>query len=179
MAAAIVIDSLEFARGRGRLSGGVPVVGLTRMSDVLSNSEGTLDYTVVGVCDDRERPQLDLRVTGTLYLYCQRCLEPLDHRVDIANTLVLVPPSSPAEPLENGDDVFFVSPDAPDCIEASAELNVGDLIEDEVLLSLPPYPRHAEGTCVSKAAAYEAGHAVDSKFAGLAVLRNLGKTIKE
>jgi uncharacterized metal-binding protein YceD (DUF177 family) len=108
-------------------------------------------------------------------------LEPLDHRVDIANTLVLVPPSSPAEPLENGDDVF-VSPDAPDCIEASAELNVGELIEDEVLLSLPPYPRHAEGTCVSKAAAYEAGHmvdSVDSKFAGLAVLRNLGKTIKE
>ena len=40
----------------------------------------------------------------------------------------------------------------PDAIEASTELDVAALIEDEVLLSLPLAPRHAEGACTGRVA---------------------------
>ena len=175
MSAAVVIDSLEFARARRQLNGRLPVAGLIRISDVLMDNEGTLDYTVAGVIDGQSQPRLNLRVVGTLHLQCQRCLEPMIYRVDIANMLNLVPPGSPTE--ADGEVLDIV--DMPDCIEASVELDVIELIEDEVLLNLPSHPRHADGTCVSRAAAYETGRAGDSKFAGLAALRNSGINVKE
>jgi len=174
MSAAVVIDSLEFARARRQLNGRLPVAGLVRISDVLMDSEGTLDYTVAGSSDGQNQ-QLDLRVAGTLHLQCQRCLEPMIYRVDIANTLSLVPPGSPTETDDEVQDIV----DTLDCIEASAELDVIELIEDEVLLDLPPHPKHADGTCVSRAAAYETGRDGDSKFARLAALKNSGINVKE
>jgi uncharacterized protein len=175
MSAAVVIDSLEFARAQRRLSGSLPVAGLARIGDVLIDNVGTLDYTVVGASNGQNQPRLNVQVAGTLHLQCQRCLELLVYRVDIANTLNLVPPGSPM----NESDEALVSPDAQDCIEANAALDVVGLIEDEVLLDLPPHPRHANGTCVSRAAAYEAGRDGDTKFAGLAALKNLENNIKE
>src|SRR5688572_14842354 len=151
MSAAVVIDSLEFARARRSLDGRLPVAGLARISDVLIDSEDTLDYTIAGASDGQ--PRLNLRVAGTLHLQCQRCLEPMVYRVDIANTLNIV---SPGSPTETDDEVLDIV-DTPDCIEASAELDVTELIEDEVLLDLPPHPRHDDGTCLSRAAAYEMG----------------------
>jgi uncharacterized protein len=175
MSAVVVIDSLEFARARRQLNGRLPVAGLVRISDVLMDNEGTLDYTVAGASDGQSQPRLNLRVAGTLHLQCQRCLESMVYRVDIANTLNLVPPGPPTE---TDDEVLDII-DTPDCIEASAELDVTELIEDEVLLNLPPHPRHADGTCVSRAAAYEEGRDGDSKFAELAALKNPGINVKE
>lgn len=175
MSAAVVIDSLEFARAGRQISGRLPVTGFSRISDVLINGEGTLDYTIAGASDGQGQPRLELQVAGTLRLQCQRCLEPLDYRVAIANTLNLVPAGSPM--LESDDMMDVV--DAPDCIEANEELDVVALIEDEILLDLPPHPRHAEGACASRVSAYEAGNNGDMKFAKLAVLKNLGTNIKE
>jgi uncharacterized protein len=175
MSAAIVIDSLEFARAKRLLSGELPLLDFSRLSDIFSDNESTLNYTVAGNSDDGRQLRLDIRVNGSVHLQCQRCLEQLDYSVNITNTLFLVPPSLP---VDEGEGAFFM-PDAPECIEASTELDVVNLIEDEVLLSLPAYPRHAEGTCVSRAAAYETVRGSDSNFAGLAALKNLGKSTKE
>ena len=177
-AVVMVIDSLEFARAGRQMSGRLPVAGFTRISDLLMNGMddgGTLDYTVVGASDGQNQPRLNLQVAGMLHLQCQRCLGPLDYRVAISNTLNLAPPGSPM--LESDDTLDVV--DAPDCIEASAELDVVTLVEDEVLLDLPPHPRHADGMCVSGAASYEAKRDGDTKFAGLAALKNFGINVKE
>ncbi len=143
MSAAAVIDSLEFARAGDELRGTVSVADLKRLDDVLFDPQGRLHYELQGGRDARNRPRLELRVSGPLHLQCQRCLGLLDYAVDIEATLVVVQRGAQLD----GD---MDDPDAPDVIEADPEFEVAALVEDEVLLSLPFAPRHPEGVCASR-----------------------------
>jgi uncharacterized protein len=164
MSAAGVIDSLEFAHAEQQLHGSLPVESLNRLEDVLFDPHGRLVYEVRGSLDERNRPRLELKIGGNLHLQCQRCLGLLEYDVDVVNTLLLVPPGAPADP--EVDD-----PEAPDVIEASPELDVAGLIEDEVLLSLPLAPRHPEGACASRLARGADAKARPMPFAELAALK--------
>jgi uncharacterized protein len=101
-------------------------------------------------------------IHGMLRLQCQRCLEALDHPLQVLNTLLLVTGSgAPAGELDD---------DGGESIEASRELDLATLIEDEILLSLPYAPRHEEGTCRPlRTAATDSAAA--AAFAGLAALK--------
>jgi uncharacterized protein len=167
MSAPAVIDSLEFARSEQALVGELPVARFERLHDVLTDTHGTLRYTLRGGKDERQRPYLELRIDGELHLQCQRCLEPLGYPVGVRSTLLLIPRGEQADEL-------FDDPDAPDAIEASAELNVAELVEDELLLSLPLSPRHPEGACTSRTRRDETADAKPSVFAQLATLRDAG-----
>ena len=73
-----VIDGLEFARSRGRLSGEWPIADFPRLQGAVQSGTA-LRYELEGVPEEQGRPALRLRVTGTLQLACQRCLGPLEH----------------------------------------------------------------------------------------------------
>jgi uncharacterized protein len=167
MSAPAVIDSLDFARSEQHVAGELPVASLQRLHDVLIDTLGSLHYTLTGGRDERERPQLTVTIGGRLHLQCQRCLERLDYAVEVRSVLLIVPRGEPID--EELDD-----PDAPDAIEASAELDVAQLIEDEVLLSLPFSPRHAEGVCVSRTGLKERA-AAPSPFSQLEALMRQGE----
>jgi uncharacterized protein len=164
MSAAAVIDTLEFARALQELRGSLPVVSFKRLEDVLFDSEGSVEYAIRGSRDDRNRPQLELEITGGLHLQCQRCLGLLDYPVAERNTLLVV--QRDADPEEDMDD-----PDAPDTIMATPELDVAGLIEEEVLLSLPLAPRHPEGTCQSRFGSMLERAEPPKPFAELAALK--------
>ena len=140
MSAPAVIDALEFARSAQESSGSVPVSALKRLEDLVYDSSGTLSYRIRGRHDERNRPFLELAIAGGLHLQCQRCLGLLEYPVDFSNSLLVVPPGVTP-------DLDLEDPEAPDTIEASEELDVAALVEDEVLLSLPLAPRHPEGAC--------------------------------
>jgi uncharacterized protein len=167
MSVPAVIDSLEFARSEQELAGELPVACLERLHDVLTDTDGTLRYVVRGGKDERQRPFLELEIEGELHLQCQRCLEGLSHPVELHSALLLIPRGE--QPDELLDD-----PSEPDAIEASSELNVSELIEDEVLLSLPLSPRHAEGICASRTQPAEEDAGRPSAFSQLAALRRAG-----
>lgn len=168
MSAQTVIDSLEFARAAQELRGSIPVTAMTRLQDCLSDSSGQVQFVVRGGRDDERRPILHVEITGGLRLQCQRCLGALGYPLHVSSTLLLVRPGEDLS--ENADD-----PEAPDCIEASPELDVAALIEDEILLSLPFAPRHEENTCRSALSGREQGLAKEPAFAKLAELKNLRK----
>jgi len=156
----ILIDSLEFAREGRRLAGEVPVHALRRVTDVLADSGGTLDWVVRGECDAGQKPFLVVEVSGELQLECQRCLTALPFSLRIESHLQLVPQGVawPDEALED---------DSADPIEALTEQPLLPLIEDEVLLALPIAPCHA----ACDPPAYEDGSAAVSPFATLARLK--------
>jgi uncharacterized protein len=142
-------DSRKLVDERATLKGALPVAGFSRLADSLADTSGTLNYRVEGAPDRRQRPQLKLQVRGIVQLQCQRCLEGMAHDVAIDNALRLVEPAElDREYEEHGSD-----PDEPDCIAHSATLDLAALIEDEVILALPSYPRHAEGRCRAETAA--------------------------
>ena len=170
----VLIDSLKFSRDKQSLRGSLPVSGFERLRDSLfsatleAGSTASLDYEVSGgadapdVRDVRERPIIRLKVTGRLPLQCQRCLGALDYGLAVNSILRLVPEAS--LDAEQSDD-----PDEPDCIAASAELDLAALIEDEILLALPAFPRHEEGSCGSGD-----GRVVDAKVSAFSALSKLG-----
>ena len=135
MSQRIVIDSLAFAREGGLLQGELPVASLTRLVDMLVDSTGCLRYRVQGGVGPRNRPQLMLQLDGVLSVCCQRCLEGIDYPVRVRSLLELVKDEEELTQEEIEDD-------SKDFLTAQKELDVVELIEDEVILDLPPAPRH-------------------------------------
>jgi uncharacterized protein len=162
------IDSLKAVHDRQVFSRVVPVAGFARLVESLHDSEGDLDYRVSGDVDRQERPLLRLRVSGAVTLQCQRCLEGFEHKIAIDTAVRLV--AAHALDAEHDDN-----PDEPDCVVASAEFDLAALVEDEVLLALPAYPRHDAGLCSAKPAASETmnAQAAGAKILPFSVLQAL------
>ncbi|MEW6514731.1 MAG: DUF177 domain-containing protein [Pseudomonadota bacterium] len=138
--AGAVIDSLKFAADEDCITGKLAITQLTRLSEMLANQDGWLDCRLEGYRLEREgetRLGLHLRVSGRLRLHCQRCLAEFEFDCVIDNRLLLIPPGAewPEEELESDDF---------DAIPASRELSAMSLVEEEVLLTLPLVPRHAD-----------------------------------
>lgn len=133
----MVIDGPEFARRDNRAAGSVAVRDLPRVIEYLVSSEGALDCKLTGgrSQDGGGHFELHLNVRGELLLRCQRCLEALKFPLKLDKRLRLV--TSVADwPEDDVEDEDF------DAVEASKEMLVGTLIEDEILLALPISPRH-------------------------------------
>ena len=129
-----LIDALEFARSRGRLGGDWPAEDFPRLKGAVQSGT-VLRYELEGMPEERGRPALRLRVTGTLQLTCQRCLGALEHPLRVDALLLLYG-------SESEIDAVPVDAEAPDGIVATKETAVRDLIEEEVLLAIPYAPRH-------------------------------------
>ena len=102
---------------------------------------------------------LHLEVSGILPLACQRCLKSVAFDLDVDNLLQLVPEGAELSQEELEDDTR-------DFLPVARELNVVDLVEDEILLTLPVAPRHEK--CGLPGAA-DAGERINpfAKLAGL------------
>jgi uncharacterized protein len=133
------IDSLDFARRGGELSGEVPVAELPRMTDLLADSEGKISYVLRGLAGKDGHPRLELMVDGECNLRCQRCLNALTYPIKLVSNLRLI---SEGE-VDNSD----IEDDEVDSIPAEKRLDVLALLEEELLLSLPIAPKHGLGEC--------------------------------
>lgn len=162
MSEQVTVDSLEFARGAKALKGELSITALDRLHDRLASADGSIEYELTGYTDSRGKPSLHCRVRGALALICQRCLQPMEWKVELDSDLVLV--TNENELAEDEDD-----PEAPDRLLAQKDMNVQELIEDELLLGLPLAPRHPEGQCRATGSK-ESGEEV-SPFAALAKLK--------
>lgn len=135
MSQRIVIDSKVFAREARLLEGELPVADLGRVLDLLVDSGGSLQYRVEGLLDSRSKPQISLRLDGSLSVRCQRCLESIVYPVKIRSLLEFVDD-------ENELTQDDLEDDSKDFLTAQKELDVVALIEDEIILDLPSAPRH-------------------------------------
>ena len=161
----IVVDSLKLVHDGQKLTGVMPVSGFARLAESLQSTSGNLDYGLQGDVDRQQRPLLRLRVSGAVQLQCQRCLDGFEHEINIETALRLVAP-------EALDTEYDDNPDEPDCIASSVALDLAALIEDEILLALPAYPRHEVGQCAERADDAGAASAKILAFSALAALKS-------
>lgn len=135
MSQQLVIDGFAFARDGGVLEGTLPVSRLLRLHDLLTEVAGEVHYRVQGLRGKSGQAQLRLEIGGRLPLVCQRCLQAVSYEVDVENLLELVPEGSDLSQDELEDD-------SRDFLPVDGKLDVAELVEDEILLSLPVAPRH-------------------------------------
>jgi len=98
---------------------------------------------------------LKLALKGCIHLICQTCLQ--DFGLNLAQESQFVMVATEAEA-----DAFPMEDDQQEPLVASQHFDLLDLIEDEVLLSLPLIPKHPEGVCQPHASSFgEVGREAD------------------
>lgn len=131
------LDALRAAERGLRYEGALPLRDMSRLRALLADDGGSaavaLDFHQAG----SERYRLDCRITAELPLVCQRCLEPVAFPVALSLALGLVRSDAEMERLGHEREPVLVGEDG--------ELEIAALVEDELLLALPDYPRHASG----------------------------------
>jgi len=132
------VDPLALVERRERLEGEIPLASLARLSELLSDTEGSLSAVIDFTRLEDRRPGVRGNVTGRLRLPCQRCLEAVELPVDLAFELYLVESEAMADRLPEGLEPL---------VNTSGRVSPRELVENEVLLSLPLIPRHAAGSC--------------------------------
>jgi uncharacterized protein len=159
------LDALGLAQSGARVARDFAIAGFARLRDRLAQPIGSARASVeFGM--GGQWPIAQLAVDAEVMLTCQRCLQPMRWRLASESALVF------AEAVEPG---------LPDGYEAVGgdphRLDLGALVEDELLLALPIIPQHAEGEACQlpggvAAAGEGKGGGMRRPFAGLKDLLN-------
>ena len=147
----LLINNLDFALSEQTTSGSVDLPALQRLIDLLALPIGELDqyyqmasiqYKLAGFARKHNHASLHLAVDAELPTFCQRCLGEMTLQLRLDFDYII----SDIEPSE------FDADDDIDWLEASREMNVWELIEDELLIAFPIAPVHSaaqQEKCVS------------------------------
>jgi uncharacterized protein len=82
-------------------------------------------------------PVVQLRVSGTIYLTCQRCLAPVNWPLDLDVALTAVASDEMADELADPFDSVL--------LDEEGGLALRAVVEDEILAALPLAPLHGDG----------------------------------
>ncbi|HWX10773.1 MAG TPA: DUF177 domain-containing protein [Trinickia sp.] len=141
------LDVFEFARSGRQAAGCVRVVQMPRMLAEVPvdaperdtvftwQAEGSTQPELQDDGSEAAQPYLRLAVHGFAWLECQRCLAPYEQTFDIDATYRLVL-------TEEEADEYPLDEDELEVIVGSRQFNLVELIEEELLLSVPLVPKH-------------------------------------
>ena len=137
MLQAVEVDPWRFCRDAQSWEIQSDVAAFPRLAREFT--QGALFCRVVGRVDQRGSLSLHVSISGEVGLTCQRCLGDMRQAIEIERVLHLARNETELERLD-------ALPDG-DAILVGETLSLVDLVEDEVLLSLPLAAMHAEGEC--------------------------------
>lgn len=106
------------------------------------------------------------RVTATLHVTCQRCMDELAVAVDSACRLVFADTDADEVQVPEEDELV---------VTRGGRISLAELVEEELLLALPLVPMHGEGQACSMKPAAGAQPASEPKQRPFAGLRELMK----
>jgi uncharacterized protein len=161
-------DPWRLAQQGRILTGRVALDGLPRLAPSLAAS-GDAEYRLAFHLDSEHRAVASGHVAAELVVQCQRCLEPMVIGVDSDFSLAFVRGLDEAARLPGSYEPV---------VAEDGWVRPLDLVEDELLLSLPPVPLHDDRRCGAPATPGHGGPAADdakNPFAVLAALRDGGK----
>lgn len=159
-----VFDPFKLAATGDWIGGVADVAMLPRLAERLAadRTQTPIRWRIEGSLDSRSRPQLTLHLQGSIWLVCQRCLQPFAWPLEHTTSVLLARDEAELERL----DV-----DEAEVVLATPRMNAQELVEDELVLTVPFAPRHAEDECpapsVLKTEANRPFAALDRKLAGL------------
>lgn len=170
------VDAFEMAARSLEVAGKLKAADLSRVADQLapgaaqgSDEGGTLVWQIIGITDALGRPAIEVRLDGGVTLECQRCLRPFSWPVAQRTMLLLARDDREQASLDEDDEH--------EVIVAGAPLDARQLVEDELLLTLPFAPHCERSDCMTAGLQDEddgkqKSAATKSPFAALAALKD-------
>jgi uncharacterized protein len=158
-------DAFQLVRQRQSFGGVVDARSLPRLADHLAGGDAVpLAWRIAGTEDGAGRAAVRLELDGEVPLQCQSCLQPFSLPVRQQTLLLLAHDEAELARLDEGDEHEVVL--------AAGLLDARELVEDELLLTLPFVPRCGGTDCLaSPAAAGAEVRRAPSAFAALAAAK--------
>jgi uncharacterized protein len=130
-----IIDPLQFADKRGTLKGQIPINSFTRLADVICDDTGFVDVELFFEREGR-LAKIDGTINTVLQLICQNCLHAVAWPVNNTVKLGIVASIEHADRLPDGYEPLLVAEDG--------KVAINDIVEDELIIHLPDYPKHQQ-----------------------------------
>ncbi len=156
------IDPWCLAAESGRLEGSLALAALPRLFAALNRADGVVNVMLAAGVDQRGVRFVKGTVRTEIELICQRCLGVLRLPLEVIVSLGLARSETEVDRLPEEYEPLLVPEGA---------IRVADLVEDELLLALPPIPRHEDARdCEANGYRMPDGMEHDLPFATLASL---------
>ncbi len=132
------IDPFRFAENAHDLRGSLLIKDMPRLCESLSSPEGVVTVDILFGIDEQKIKFAKGHLSTRLNLRCQRCLESFEY--DIIGDFMsgIVQTDEEADQLPERYDPLIVKDNS---------LVISDMIEEELLVSLPIVPMHDLATC--------------------------------
>ena len=114
-----------------------PLANFARLADLLERTSGEARARFAFTRLAGRLAGCELEVEATAWLKCQRCLGACEQPLRSTTRLAFVAAGDEAGPVPEGYEAIPVE---------DGRADLGELVEDELLLSLPVVPMHGEGT---------------------------------
>lgn len=166
MALPAQIDPIRLASRGKTLHGRLDVARMARIAESLPHPHAEAEVRLRFYSDQDDHARVEGELRARLQVRCQRCLEPV--LIEVRREVRLMPVASDAE-------AAAVHADYEPLLVEAGTVSLAELIEDELILSMPAYPCHPPGTCHAPAGATPGSPEADAPRADnpFEVLRSL------
>lgn len=130
---------IRLARSGSTLAGRLAVHRMARLADMLHGARSRASIDLRFGFDGTGIACVRGNIEAELDLLCQRCLNPMSILVKREMTLAIVESEDEAARVDSSYEPLLVGEEA---------VVLANLVEDELILSLPDFPRHPAGECV-------------------------------
>lgn len=148
------VDPLKYADQNKVLEGVVTIALMPRLCEMLAESEGEVRVKLEFGRDEQRLRILSGTLKANLILTCERCLTPVANSIESSFTLGIVLTDEQAKNLPRRYEPLLVEPDT---------LIIQDVIEEELILSLPMFANHEQCEGEPNTAADESANTADTK----------------
>ncbi len=131
----VIADIFAFAREKKTIDGTFELGNFARLNEALTHTKGCVRFTLSGILGKNRKVAVLLAIEGDFPLICQRCLEEMNFHLNHSLTLELAKEDFVVAEegfLEEDYEIFPTPP----------KVDLSVLVEDEIILALPNFPRH-------------------------------------
>jgi len=128
------LDPFKFADQNKILEGHIAIHLMSRLAEMLVDSTGVVDIELEFDRDEQNLRILKGKLSATVNLMCQRCLKPVEKLIQSDFQLGIVMTDEQAQNLPRYYEPLLV--------EHGERLEIQDVIEEELILSLPMFAYH-------------------------------------
>ncbi|WP_167854868.1 YceD family protein [Mangrovimicrobium sediminis] len=120
---------------------------MPRFQALLAGDEGRIEAQLAFNRDEENRPVVSVEVSAQVQVTCQRCLQPMPLALNGAARLGIVWTDEQARHLPRDLDPLVVGEEG---------CNLWDIVEEELILLMPPYSYHETQDCKQILSEYSA-----------------------
>ena len=134
----VKIDHRKLARQGQTLKCSLPKQHFVRFSEILAEDDGDIKVELVFSKGKQDRTQIHGSLSSIIKLVCQNCLKPFSFILECPIDLEIVANESEVAGVGEGIDLI---------VAEDSEIKLAEILEDELLMSVPMIPRHPQVRC--------------------------------